>query len=624
MKPLFQEFKDVSPAAWENKILQDLGISSLKNLFRDTPEDISIHPFYTKEDLENQKFAGGRPGEFPFLRGSRTPGFSWKIQEEIPVYNSGEAGRQAATAIASGADRVAFTFPVRLDKCPDIRHLFNEINLAETAIVLIDHLNPYLLWSLFQQSVYRDSLDKQNVRGAIAYDPLGFLTQHGDYPSTEADALSWERDILAESIHDLPHIRTLEVNAGIFNDAGGSVVQEIAFALAMGKEYLDIYTGLDISVDDLLPRMGFSFATGPDYFMEIAKLRAFRVLWSWISKEYEPSQANDLKAQIHARTTLWNATLYDSYVNMLRATTEAMSAVLGGADVVTTYPYDYAYRKPGKFSARIARNIQLILKHESNFDKTVDPAAGSYYLEKLTRQVAEKAWHLFLKVEKAGGYRKALSGNFIQEEIRKVFLKRSNNLSTGKEALIGTNRYPLRGEKYPEHAEKINTGKPDIFFEKRIKPVPIRRASEVFEVLRQRTENHEKTPRVFLFGHGNPSIRSARETFAANFFTVAGFKIIDNISISTVEEGIRKIRKVMPEVVVLCAGNEDYPALTDTLCVELKTLPLLVVTGNPGEKRGELEQKGIRFFIHRESNIPEVLSEIQSDLGIHGQTEVMV
>ena len=245
----------------------------------------------------------------------------------------------------------------------------------------------------------------------------------------------------------LPLFRTISINASNFINAGADIVQELAFAISMGSEYLTQLTQRGISCATVNSKIKFSFGTGSNYFTEIAKLRAARLLWSVVTNGFTPCNSSNIKMDIHCVTSKWNKTVYDPYVNLLRTQTEAMSAILGGTDSLTVEPFDTVFRHPDEFSERIARNQQLILNEEAYFDKVADPAAGSYYIENLTSLIAENAWKLFVELEEKGGFLACLKSGVIQSKLSESSKKRGSDLATRKTILLGTNQYPNTLEK---------------------------------------------------------------------------------------------------------------------------------------------------------------------------------
>ncbi len=307
--------------------------------------------------------------------------------------------------------------------------------------------------------------------------------------------------------------------------------------------------------------------------------------------------------------------MYDPYVNMLRSTTEAMSAAVAGADSISVLPFDNAYKEADEFGYRIARNQQLLLKEESYLEKIVDPAAGSYYIENLTDQIARGAWEHFLKVEELGGYCKALRAGYVQEEVEKTARERDNNIATRKTTILGTNQYPNLLEKM---AEKVQTdGHCCCQGEKgdEVKTLKVYRGAEPFEALRMQTEKAARRPKVFLLTYGNLAMRKARSGFATNFFGVAGYEIIDNPGFATAEEGAKAALESGADVVVLCSSDDEYAELTEPVCKALKgKVKSLVLAGFPKEMVETYKGYGIDEFIHVKTNVLESLTAFQKQL----------
>lgn len=320
--------------------------------------------------------------------------------------------------------------------------------------------------------------------------------------------------------------------------------------------------------------------------------------------------------EIHCVTSEWNKTVYDPYVNMLRTQTEAMSAILGGADSLTVEPFDTVFRHPDEFSERIARNQQLILKEEAYFDKVADPAAGSFYIENLTNLIAENAWKLFLEIEDQGGFLACLKSGFIQTKLSESATRRKSDIATRKTILLGTNQYPNTQEKISETADIKK------LFDKRlfepeliVDPIVLFRGSEQYDKLRVAVDNASKRPVVFLLPIGNPAMSKARSQFSANFFGCAGYQIIDNQRFTDVDDSVNRSIESNPDIVVICSSDEEYPLIAPEIFMKLKDKAIVVIAGNPSCSE-ELRSKGIDNFIHVRSNVIETLSEFNKKLGI--------
>jgi methylmalonyl-CoA mutase len=298
---------------------------------------------------------------------------------------------------------------------------------------------------------------------------------------------------------------------------------------------------------------------------------------------------------------------------MLRTQTEAMSAVLGGVNSLTVLPYDAAFKNSGEFSERIARNQQLLLKEESHFDKVVDPAAGSYYIETLTNKIAEQAWKIFIETEENGGFYQAVKTGTVQKTIKTMAVSRLKAVSARREILLGTNQFPNFNEIAEKPQKDINkhvcTG------DAKIETLPPLRAAQEFEDLRFSTQNAAKRPVAFMLTIGNLAMRLARAQFSCNFFACAGYEVIDNLGFKTVEEGVAAAEKAGADIIVLCSSDDEYAELAPVAFNASKGKAILVVAGAPA-CMDELKNLGIEHFINVKSNVLETLKSFNKLLGI--------
>ena len=400
---LFTEFPPVPTSAWEEVITKDLkGADYEKKLVWKTYDGFSVRPYYRAEDLQGLKYVGKNPGEFPFVRGTKQNN-KWFINESLCCEDPAAANSQALTLLTKGVE--SFTFYLGEGKSmevSDFATLLKGIAL-EKVPVGFRGCCPRTVGTLTNFLKYVDSLgvDKDTVRATFDFSPLRPLNTKGTFCEEKAF------NALAECVRaaaPYKNVRVIEVGAYIYNSCGASSTQELAFALSQGSEYISRLSDMGIDVETIARKMYFHFGVGSSYFLEIAKFRAARMLWANVVEDYGCAKGCPEKMCVFATTSEYNMTVYDSYVNMLRDTTEAMSAAIAGVDYLEVLPYDFAFRVPNDFSRRIARNVQNILKEEARFDKVVDPAAGSYYVEMLTEKIAGAAWDLFRKVEAAGGY----------------------------------------------------------------------------------------------------------------------------------------------------------------------------------------------------------------------------
>ena len=418
----------------------------------------------------------------------------------------------------------------------------------------------------------------------------------------------------------LPKFRVLAVDAVMLNNAGSYISQELGFALAWGNEWLASITDLGLSADEVAKRIKFNFGISSNYFMEIAKFRAARMLWAQIVSAYKPSCKCAAKMETHAKTSEFNMTIYDAHVNLLRSQTEAMSAALAGVNSMTVTPFDITYKQPDEFSERIARNQQLLLREESHFNKITDPAAGSYYIENLTISIAEQAWKLFLEVEDKGGFYAALKEGFIQQTVNASAEARHMAIARRKEILVGTNQYPNINEKA---ADKIKDkascgccGGESHKCQPEYETLHFERGASDFETLRLATEKSDKQPVVFMLTIGNLAMRLARSQFSGNFFGCAGYKIVDNLGFNTIQEGVNAAIEAKADIVVLCSSDDEYATLAPEAKAALGDKAILVVAGAP-ECMEELKAQGIDQFINVRSNVLDTLKAFNAKLSIH-------
>ena len=359
----------------------------------------------------------------------------------------------------------------------------------------------------------------------------------------------------------------------------------------------------------------FNMAVGPLYFMEIAKFRAGRMLWANIVNAYKPTSTCAQKMNVHAVTATINSTIYDPYVNMLRGTTEAMSAAAACVSSIEVMPFDSAYETPTDLSMRMARNIQLLLKEECHIDQVVDPAGGAYFIEHLTQSIAQESWALFNTVEEKGGYVAAFEAGFVQEQIEATAAKRLKNIATRKDFLLGTNQFPNFNEKVAANITlqkdncKCACGENAPF-----KPLKPFRLGEQFEAMRLNTENSGKTPVAFMLTVGNLAFARARAQFSCNFFACAGISVVDNNLFSSIAEGLAAAKAANADIVVLCSSDDDYAIYAPELKAAMDK-GIMVIAGEPA-CRAELEAKGITNFISVRSNVLETLEQYQKELGI--------
>jgi len=615
---LFEEFPPVSTQQWMDKITADLkGADYNKKLVWKTNEGFDVQPFYRAENMDEVSFLNSLPGEFPFVRGTKKTNNEWLVRQGIAVTDLAEANKKALNYLMRGVDSLAFVFNGGELTVADLEVLLKDVCLPAVEVNFVGCCSVKAT-EAFAEYVKKAGYDLAEVKGSVEYDPFGKFAVTGKFTKGQDHVIA-NASKLIELTADLKKFKTLAVNGKNFGNAGASAVQELGFSLAQGAEYLTALTEKGVEIDAVAKNLKFNFSVSANYFMEIAKLRAARLLWAQIVKAYAPKCECSAKMTIHAETGSWNKTVYDAYVNMLRTQTEAMSASIGGADSITVLPFNAAYEASNEFSDRIARNQQLLLKEESHISKIVDPAAGSYYIEELTAALAENAWKLFIDVQEKGGFIAALREGFIQAEVKKMAAKRDSNVATRRENLLGVNQFPNFTEKVESELDAAVFAPVDLTAEgAEIETLKPYRGAQAFEALRYKTDVYAKTnkrPLAFMLTIGNLAMRKARAQFACNFFAVAGFDVLDNNGFKTVEEGVEAAQKAGAAIVVICSSDDEYAELAPAAFDAIGGKAIFVVAGAP-TCTDELKAKGITNFISVKSNLLAELKQYQASLNI--------
>ena len=610
---LFTEFQAPTTQEWLDKIEVDLkGADFQKKLVWRTNEGFNVQPFYRREDLANLKTPDALPGEFPFVRGNKKDSNEWYVRQNIKVDDPVEANKKALDILNKGIDSIGFRFGGDMVSPSLIETLLKDIRLdivevsyrtcPRHAVELAEILVKY-----FEKQGY----DKEKIVGGVGFDPIDKMLQKGK----DTTPMLAQLPKLVETLKDYPNLRCVMVHSDTLNNAGAYIVQELGYALAWGNEYLQELVDAGVDVDTAAKSIKFYMGISENYFMEIAKFRAARLLWAQIVKQYEPKCDCACKMIINASTSTYNQTLFDSYVNLLRSQTEAMSAALGGVHSMVVTPFDAPYEKATDFSERIARNQQLLIKEESHFDRIVDPSAGSYYIEHLTDALAQEAWKIFLKIEEEGGFLEAVKKGIVQDDINATNVKRHGDAAKRKEFLLGTNQFPNFTEKSEgKRAQGAACCCHGDGCEPTFKKLETTRLAADFEDLRIHTEE-TKVPTAFMLTIGNLAMRQARAQFSCNFLACAGYKVIDNLGFKTVEEGVDAALKANADIVVICSSDDEYAEYAIPAFKYLNGRAMFVVAGAPA-CMDDLKAAGIENFIHVRCNVLDTLKEYNQKLGI--------
>jgi len=571
---LLHEFPPVATEAWEEAIVRDLkGADYDKKLLWKTDEGLAVKPYYRAEDLQGLEYLDPPPGHFPYARGAQ-PSAAWRIREEIDEVNPELANQAAQSALAVGAEEIAFR-NVSIHSASDLGMLL--VNLHEIPVHFCDAGEP-----LIRLLIARQRLSPAST----GFDPLANL--------------DFAAEILAAAP---PALTPFTIHGEEFEESGATAVEEVGFTLAAGIEFLAEMQARNVNIDRAAASLEISFAIGANFFFQIAKFRAFRLLWARAVESFggaKPVAA----ARIHARTSRWNKTVYDPHVNILRGTTETLSAALGGANSISVAPFDACYKAPDEASRRLARNTQILLKHEAFLSRVADPAAGSYAIEVITDFIAREGWRSMQAIEAAGGFRKANADGQIARALEQSMAAREKAVASRRRVFTGTNQYPNPSETALDRidVERVFAG---------------RRATQGFERLRLRTERNAvktgQSPLILLAEIGDVKMRAARSNFAANLFGCAGLPCVTRQfsttdAIATADAGL----------IVLCSSDAEYLELGWELMsklTELRRNTPVLIAGNP-DSADQLRTAGVTDFVHIRTNPIEFLAAWQLRLGI--------
>ena len=431
---LFDMFSPVSPEEWRAKAEVDLkGADFEKKMVWRTDEGFNVQPLYRGVDIKDFKTIDSLPGEYPYVRGTRTNN-DWQARQEIDAADVKEANAKALDVLNKGITSLGFKLhdDFNLDVLLDgIYTDIAQVNFAvcpnkvvEFAKVLVAYLEK------------KGTSDK--FVGSIDFNPYKATFKKGK----KFEGIAEVAAELLKVVAPVKGLRVLSVNSEMLSNAGAYIYQELGYALSWGNEWMAQLTDAGFSADEVASRIKFNMGISTIYFMELAKFRAARMLWAQIVKQYNPQCDCACKMVVHATTSRYSQTMFDSYVNMLRSQTQAMSAALASVDEITVTPFDAPYKKSDEFSERIARNQQLLLKEESHLDKVVDPAGGSYYIEELTMSLAQVAWKLFLETEDKGGFKAAVESYDVTNAVNASANARFDKVAKRREQLLGTNQFP--------------------------------------------------------------------------------------------------------------------------------------------------------------------------------------
>lgn len=630
---LFDDFSPSTDDEWLEATIASLKGKPFDSVVGETIKGITVQPMQRQADVADVPHLDAAPGQFPFVRGTRPDGYltqPWLIAQHLPYPDPAAFNAALKADLQRGQTAVLLTPETHIETAADAAAALAEIDLS--AVPLLVHPDRYGLPLL---ALLRAGLPHTDLHGGLFNDPLAMLVQRGNAKISQlyeesAQITRWAAD-------NAPNFTTLAVNTAVYHHGGAHAVQELAFALAGGVDHIRKLQERDLAVDDIAPKMRFVFAVGGDFFIEVAKLRAARLLWAQVVQAFGGGEAAQ-KMIVHAETAVRNKSRLDPYVNMVRTTTEAFAAAVGGVDSLATAPFDETFTTPDEFSRRIARNQQIILQEEANLTQLADPAGGSYTVEWLTDQLAQRAWALFQEIEARGGMLAALQGGFPQKLVAETAAQRQQALAKRKDVLVGVNMYANVGEqiavsseqyavsgeqspatRYPPLAtlaDAIVAAKDGATLSEltsalrqeakgaAVEPVRPYRLAAPFASLRRRAaayaQQHGRPPRIFLANMGPLRQHKARADFVRGFFEVGGFEIIYPQGFATPKEAVEAAEGSGATAVVICSTDDTYPDVVPPLVSRLKAQQpdaVVILAGYPKDQIEAHKAAGVDEFI---------------------------
>jgi methylmalonyl-CoA mutase len=610
---LLTEFEVPTGDQWRTEVERLLkGAPFAKIMFSRTLEGIQVGSMATANDVPDPDWTGTLPGQSPFIRGTCSSNRAWLVAQELPLASAAEfntalrhdleRGQTAVNLITDQAGQRG----TALSGMDDFRTALAGVDLAEIPVLIQAGAAHFKVAENLLALVEERGLDSTGLRGRVGCDPVAGLASEGALPVPAEQLYDELAEISRRVAVQAPGLSTLPVFEDPYHDGGADGALGLGLLLASAVQVLREMESRGLSLEEAAARVHFNLCVGSDFFLEIARLRGLRVLWSriLIACGVDPATA---PISVHARTSRRSGTVLDPHVNMLRATTQAMSAVLGGVDSLHVATFDEATALPDEFSRRIARNVQLVLAHECHLDQVTDPAGGSWYVEKLTADLMARAWELFQKVEAAGGAMAALAGGKTQQWVAGVATERAARLAVRREVLVGTNQYP---DPKPLLESLADAPSPVGL------AIPLRRDGAPFEVLRTRVvemgRRNTASGRVFCANLGDVARYVPRLEFTRRFFRVGGFEMSGEGFALTAAEAAESARADGARTVVLVGLDDTYADMAAEVAASLKKEPDPPVVMLAGPMA---EGKGIDDCINMKSDVLDVLGRLVEKVG---------
>lgn len=652
-----EEFPSTTWQTWYDEVIKGLkGAPYEKVLLTQTPEGITLKPIYTQEDVKDNPYLESLPGFAPYVRNTKLTGCTnntWAVEQDIDITDPVLWNKTALEDLNKGQNALYLQIDetmlkaysdvklnerqiakngLQIGSYEDFKNALKDIHLESIRLDINAHSTALAVSEMLSKYAQENKVDLKKVEGSLSMDPISSLAKYGKLPYSWKESMDQMAQLINWANTNAPQFKCIMIDGTVWNNAGASANQELAYVMASSVIYLKEMLDRGLDINDVAPHFMLSLGVGKHMFMEISKLRAARILWSQIIDSFGGNEEAQ-KTFIYSRTSEYNKTWYDPWVNILRTTTETFSAVVGSCDALNVTPFDTVVKSSDEFSRRLARNQQSILLEEAHLNAVVDPAGGSWYVETLTYELAQKSWELFQNIEKVGGILEALKNETIQKQINESHNLRLKNLATRKETLIGTTVYANLIEKALEDnnqkiarkdltkseiANKCNHVSITTPADLTIQPLPMRRLAETVETLRNAAENGA-IPKAFVATVGTFVQLKPRVDFATGFFQVSGFDVINDREFADADQAIAQALTTDAKVIIICSTDDNYPELVPDFMSKLKAKAkdkIVVVAGYPKDYIEAFTKEGVDFFIHVKSDIIQTLSDILKRIGV--------
>jgi len=606
---------------WKEAVVQTLkGADYDKVMHTKTYEGITLEPIYRFEDIKDLPFSDALPGQSPYHRGNDPVTKlqeGWKVAQAYNNPDLKALNKELLAALNRGLSMINIRLKhsddpdgVEIKDTKDLSQLLQDIDLSAAPLFIQQDVEESDIFPMLADYCQKQGIPLRDLTGAIGFDPTGEFARKG-YLDLPLDEL-WQKvsDAVIERASSAPKMPCIIIDGTVYEAAGASSMQELGFVLSTAIGYIHglLSTGMDINT--IAPLIAVKLSLGSNFFMEIAKVRAFRLLWAEMIRAWGGNEHSQ-KIWIHGKTAHFNKSTYDIYVNMLRTTTEAFSGVIGGVDSLEVDRFDSLVNSDSEFASRIARNQQLILAEEAHFGKVIDPAGGCYYIESLTHELAKKAWGLMQELDADGGMIKCLRAGKIHELIAPVAKARVDAVHTRKDVYVGVNMYANPDDKALLKEGKSAQSKRVVALDKGA--LPKDRAVAKLEALRARIG--ETKPKIFLLTMGSIAEYKARADFASGFFSVGGFEIISGSGYTQTDEAAAAAKASGASAFCICSTDDNYEQLVAPLCAKLEGP--MILAGYPKDKVDIYREQGIDIFIHLRANLYETLEDLANKMGVN-------